>query len=165
MPFTPFHLGPGAVAHAVAPRHVSFLAFCAGNVLIDVEPLYYMVTGQDPLHRFMHTYIGATLAVAATVALFVGALRLSKLVRLPDVFGWQSLKWPPVLVGSAAGCYSHIVLDSIMHADIQPWAPFSQANGLYLLVSIDRLHDLCVAAGVVGLLAMAVRRWWRGRTR
>jgi len=104
MPFTPFHLGPGAVAHAVAPRHVSFLAFCAGNVLIDVEPLYYMVTGQDPLHRFMHTYIGATLAVAATVALFMAALRLSKLVRLPDVFGWQSLKWPPVLVGSATGC-------------------------------------------------------------
>lgn len=42
MPVTPFHFGPGALLHATAPRHVSFLAFCGANVLIDLEPLYYL---------------------------------------------------------------------------------------------------------------------------
>ena len=37
MPITPFHFGPGAALHVLAPRHVSFLAFCAANVVIDVK--------------------------------------------------------------------------------------------------------------------------------
>ena len=63
MPFTPFHFGPGALVHAVAPRHVSFVAFCAANVAIDVEPLVWMLRGEPPLHRFAHSFVGA-LAVA-----------------------------------------------------------------------------------------------------
>jgi hypothetical protein len=43
MPITPFHFGSAVIVHAVAPKQVSFLAFCAANVLIDVEPLYYML--------------------------------------------------------------------------------------------------------------------------
>ena len=46
MPITPFHFGPGAALHALAPKHVSFLAFAAANVIIDVEPLYFMLAGQ-----------------------------------------------------------------------------------------------------------------------
>ena len=46
MPFTPFHFGPGAALHALAPRHVSFMAFCGTNVLIDVESLVNLVTGR-----------------------------------------------------------------------------------------------------------------------
>jgi hypothetical protein len=38
MPFTPFHFGPGAVVHSAAPKHISFLAFCGANVLVDVDP-------------------------------------------------------------------------------------------------------------------------------
>jgi hypothetical protein len=52
MPFTPFHFGPGALVHSAAPKHISFLAFCDANVLVDVEPLYYMLTGGYPIHRF-----------------------------------------------------------------------------------------------------------------
>jgi hypothetical protein len=71
MPVTPFHFGPGAMVHAVAPKHISFLAFCTANVLMDVEPLYYMVTRQYPLHRFLHTYVGATIVLLATTAIFL----------------------------------------------------------------------------------------------
>ena len=83
MPFTPFHFGPGAAIHAVAPKQVSFLAFCASNVLIDIEPLYFILTQQYPLHRFFHTYIGAFLIVGATVALFVGARWFASRLWLP----------------------------------------------------------------------------------
>jgi hypothetical protein len=159
MPFTPFHFGPGALVHAVAPRHVSFLAFCGANVLMDTEPLYFMLTGQEPLHRFFHTYVGATLVMAATVALFLLALRVAARLRLPDTFGWQSLTRRAVLGGAAAGSYSHIVLDSVMHADIRPWAPFSPANALYGLISIETLQTLCLACAAAAALILGLRRW------
>ncbi len=46
MPFTPFHFGPAGAIHVLAPRHVSFIAFCACNVFIDVESRHYLVTRQ-----------------------------------------------------------------------------------------------------------------------
>jgi membrane-bound metal-dependent hydrolase YbcI (DUF457 family) len=158
LPFTPFHFGPGALVHTLAPRHVSFLAFAGANVLIDVEPLYYMLTDQDNLHRFFHTYIGATVATLLTFVLFAGALAAAKRIRLPDIFRWQALRLTPVAIGAALGAYSHIALDSIMHSDIRPLAPFSQANALYLLVSIDDLQYLCVLAAVAAAGVLAARK-------
>lgn len=158
MPVTPFHFGPGGALHALAPRRVSFLAFCVANVLIDVEPLYFMVTGQPHLHRFFHTYVGATLMALLTVALFLAARRLALARRLPDPFEWQSLGVSAVGVGALAGAWSHVLLDSVMHADITPLAPFSDANPLYRVVSLAVLHGACVACGVAAIAAIALRR-------
>jgi membrane-bound metal-dependent hydrolase YbcI (DUF457 family) len=158
MPFTPLHFGPGAAIHALAPKHVSFLAFCGANVLIDIEPLYYILTNQDPLHRFFHTYVGATLILAATIAIFMAFMRLSATVKIPNVLSWQALRLPQVMAGSAVGSYSHIVLDSVMHADIHPFSPFSEYNGLYGIVSIETLHLFCFAsAGFTAVLILARR--------
>jgi len=166
MPFTPFHFGPGAVIHAVAPRRVSFIAFVAANVLIDVEPAYYMLVGQDPLHRFFHTYVGASVVAVATVLLFLLARKLAPSVPSPNLLRWKELSLGQVIAGAVVGGYSHIVLDSVMHADIRPWAPFSQANSLYLLASIDALQDFCIGAGAAALVILAgrqlLRRWRRG---
>jgi membrane-bound metal-dependent hydrolase YbcI (DUF457 family) len=53
------------------------------------------------------------------------------------------------------GAYSHIVLDSFMHVDVLAFAPFSERNALQGLISIEALHLGCVAAGLVGLVALA----------
>lgn len=161
MPFTPFHFGPGALIHAAAPRHISFVAFCGANVLIDTEPLYFMLRGQEPLHRFFHTYLGATLVMGATVALFLLALWLAVRVKMPDLFGWQGLTRLQVLGGAVAGSYSHIALDSIMHADIRPLWPFSQANALYGLISIDALQTLCLACAAPVMVFLVARQLLR----
>ncbi|MGC3981731.1 MAG: DUF4184 family protein [Steroidobacteraceae bacterium] len=158
MPVTPFHFGPGAAIHAIAPRQISFLAFCAANVLTDVEPLYYMLTGQGHPHRFLHTYVGATLTALATCWLFVAALRLAKKLPLPNIFNWQSLTLPAVAMGAFIGTYSHIVLDSIMHADIRPLAPFSDINPLLGLISLRALQGVCVVSGVLALAVLGIRR-------
>ena len=165
MPFTPFHFGPGAVIHAVVPRRVSFIAFVAANVLIDVEPAYYMLTGQDTLHRFFHTYMGASVVAVATVLLFLLARKAALSVTLPNLLRWRELNLDQVIAGAAAGAYSHIVLDSVMHADIRPWAPFSQANPLYRLVSIEALQDFCLAAGLAAAVILAGRHLLRKRRR
>ncbi|MDD4929497.1 MAG: hypothetical protein PHP85_09495 [Gallionella sp.] len=158
MPFTPFHFGPGAALHAAAPRHVSFLAFCAANVIIDMEPLYFMATEQFPLHRFFHTYIGASVILLLTVALFMGTLRLASVVALPNMSGWKQLTLRQVVFGAALGSYSHIVFDSIMHSDIRPFAPLSDGNPLLGLVSLGTLHWSCLAAGAVGFVVSGIRR-------
>jgi len=161
MPITPFHFGPGAAIHALAPRRVSFLAFCTSNVLIDVEPLYFLLNQQWPVHRFLHTYIGASLVGLCTVLLFVGCRSLAMRFRLPNPFKWQQLGLWPVVAGAFAGTYSHILLDSFMHSDIAPLAPFTKANPLLLAVSIDALHWLCFAAGALGLGVLGIRRLLR----
>jgi hypothetical protein len=158
MPITPFHFGPGAALHAAAPKHLSFLAFCAANVLIDVEPLYFMLTHQDRLHRFFHTYIGATFIALATFSLFLVARRLALRWNLQKPFNWQALRLRSVALGATAGSYSHIMLDSLMHRDITPLAPFSDANPLWRAVSLSTLHWGCIGAGVLGLLVLGVRR-------
>lgn len=158
MPITPFHFGPGAALHAVAPKQVSFLAFCAANVVIDLESLYNLVTHQYPVHEFLHTYVGATLAIVVTVLLFLGARGLASRVWVPNLFKWQELTLVQVVIGAGAGAYSHIVLDSLMHRDIAPLAPFSQSNVLLGAISLSALHWFCVGSAGVALLVLGVRR-------
>jgi hypothetical protein len=89
MPFTPFHFGAGATLHAASPWRISFLAFCGPNVLIDVEPLYYMLRGKWPIHRFFHTFVGAAFAAVLTIAVGMLLLRASRRIALPNYFHWQ----------------------------------------------------------------------------
>lgn len=67
MPFTPFHLGPGATVKAVLGRYFSFTLFGLTQVIIDLESLYYLVQGEWPVHRFLHSYTGATLVLLLTL--------------------------------------------------------------------------------------------------
>jgi membrane-bound metal-dependent hydrolase YbcI (DUF457 family) len=146
MPFTPFHFGPGALVHAAAPKHISFLAFCAANVLVDVEPLYFMLTHQYPIHRFFHTFIGATVAAASVVGAFALVRKLT-----------PRLSVRAVALGAIIGTYSHVLLDSLMHADMNPFAPFSDRNPLLGAVFLNTLHGFCLLAGFVGAIVIAVR--------
>ncbi|MDR7335658.1 hypothetical protein [Roseateles asaccharophilus] len=151
MPITPFHFGPGAALYAIAPRHVSFLAFCAANVAIDVESLYNLVHGHAHVHAFFHTYVGATLAALALIAGFW-------LLRRAGLTWLRGLTLRRVTIGALLGAWSHVLLDSVMHADIQPLLPLSPDNGLWRIVSLLTLHGACVVAGVLAVLIMGVRR-------
>jgi membrane-bound metal-dependent hydrolase YbcI (DUF457 family) len=151
MPITPFHFGPGAALQAIAPRHISFLAFCAANVLIDVESLYNLVHRRHPVHAFFHTYVGATLVALAIVAVF-WLLRRTGVTRL-----LPALTLRQVAIGAALGAWSHVLLDSVMHADIQPLQPLSAANGLLRIVPLSALHWGCLACGVVAIAIAGIR--------
>jgi membrane-bound metal-dependent hydrolase YbcI (DUF457 family) len=158
MPVTPFHFGPGALLHAAAPRHVSFIAFVAANCITDCESVYNILRGSFPLHRFLHTFVGATLVVGLTVALFVVMRRWAASATLPNWFQWQQLSVAAVVAGAALGSYSHIVLDGIMHADMRPFAPWSDENPFLHVISLGALHLGCMIAGVVGLSIVLMRR-------
>ena len=50
MPFTPFHLGPGALFKAIGGNRFSFMVFGGSQVLMDVEPLVHILRGDAVLH-------------------------------------------------------------------------------------------------------------------
>ena len=169
MPVTPFHFGPAAAIKAVAPRYFSFVAFGLTQVVIDTEPLFYIAQNLWPIHRFFHTYLGAT-AVALLVAFFgkplcEWILRLWNSRLSTSQRAWLSvnpgISFSAAITGALFGGYSHVLLDSIMHSDIRPFAPISNHNGLLYLISIDHLHILTATFGFFGglmLLVILVRR-------
>lgn len=165
MPITPFHFGPGVLFHAAAPRRVSFIAFVAANCITDVESIYNVLNGNFPVHRFLHTFVGAAVSAAMTIALFLFMRRLARSRPLPDLFGWQKLALSPVIVGALLGSYSHVVLDGIMHADMRPFAPWSDANPFLHAVSLSILHWGCIIAGAAaGVLIWLKTRQSRPRS-
>jgi hypothetical protein len=157
MPFTPLHMGPGIAIKAVMQRRLSLMVFGWSQIVIDIQPLVVMLTDQGELHGFSHTYIGATLIAmfCGFTGKYFGEIGL-KLIREPQ---YLPISWTVSFLSAFIGTYSHIVLDSIMHADITPFAPFNRNNALLGIISIDALHMLCIASGVVGA---AVFFWLEG---
>ena len=167
MPITPFHLGPGAAVKAIAPRHFSFTVFAFSQALIDLEPIGFFLYTGDPVHPYLHTYLGATLVFLASWwagrPVCEWALRVWNAWLSPAQARWLAYETKisnrVAAVGAFIGAYSHVALDSIMHADMAPFAPFSGTRPWLYLVSVDTLQLLCVLAGIIGIAGLAVLRW------
>ena len=172
MPFTPFHMGIGLAAKAVAGRHFSVLTFGIAQVAMDIEPLIGMLRQSAVLHGPTHTYLGAVpnalVAAAATPWLCGPLLRHwnDEVAHYGMPWLQEEASWKPhiVVLSALAGTFTHVLLDSVMHMDIRPWAPWSDANGLHHGISLSALHGLCVAGMVIGSLAWVARRWLARRS-
>jgi hypothetical protein len=71
---------------------------------------------------------------------------------------WQRrVGWPAAAGGAFLGTYGHVWLNSFIHADMHPFAPFSWDNPFLGQPSFEALHLVCVGTGVLGLLGLAVR--------
>jgi hypothetical protein len=150
----------------MAPRHFSFTVFAFSQALIDLEPIGFFVFTGDPVHPYLHTYLGATLVFLASWWLGrpVGewAIRAWNAWLSPAQARWLGYE-PRVTVraagtGAFVGAYSHVAIDSIMHGDMEPFAPFSTASPWLQVIPIETLHWLCVVAGAIGVAGLAWRR-------
>lgn len=154
MPFTPFHLGPGALFKAIGGDRFSFMVFGGAQVLMDIEPLIGLIRGWPVLHGYTHTVAGA-LAIGAVAALTgkpisTCVLRLLGMLRQP-------LTWTACFAGGLLGTFSHILFDAVMHADMNPWSPFAQGNALLRLIPVGDLHLVCLAMGGAGVAIIALK--------
>lgn len=168
MPFTPLHFGPGMTLKAIVPRHFSICVFVISQVVIDLEVLWYMIWWEPPLHRFWHTYLGATIVAGVCFALGKPVSQLVKVTwnRIARLCTDANLSvpvattWLASLTGAVSGAYSHVFLDSITHSHAEPMQPFSAGNPVSGIISPMLLWALCVLLGVAGILAYVWRQGW-----
>lgn len=148
MPFTPLHMGPGILLKALRPRRFSLMVFGWTQIVMDLQPLFALLSGRGELHGFSHTWIGASLlaVLAALSGKYLGELGL----YLIGLRSQLPIRWCAAWVSAVIGSASHVLLDSLVHADIQPLAPFSTANGLFGLVSWEAMEWICLASGALG---------------
>lgn len=157
MPFTPFHMGPGLLLKGLLQGSFSLMVFGWAQIVMDLQPLIAMVTGEGELHGFTHTYLGATLlaVISALSGRYLGEFGL----RLAGLRTFLPIGWGVATVSAFIGCWSHVLLDSIMHHDVEPLWPFSSTNVLVALLSVENLHWLCIGSGLAGAwLYLALER-------
>ncbi len=146
------------------------MTFAMTQAFIDAEVAIYALAGGSPLHGFLHTYLGAALLGASSVALMTPLLPrvvrawnaalaptpLSRLRAEPrgSLFG--------VVSGALFGSASHVLLDSLIYRDIAPFAPLSDGNALLGALSTPDVNALCAALGAVGVLGLGWRMLRRG---
>lgn len=153
MPFTLFHLGPGLAFKAVGGRHFSFMVFGGSQVLMDIEPLVGIIQGRPILHGITHTVAGALVIglVSGAIGRPIAELALG-LMRIRH----RPITWAVAFASGLIGTYSHIGLDAIMHHDMTPLWPLATGNGMLRSMSLGQLHMLCLEAGILGGLVIAV---------
>jgi membrane-bound metal-dependent hydrolase YbcI (DUF457 family) len=166
LPFTAFHFGPGLALKGAGAPVFSWSAFAAVQVLIDCETLYYLLRHEYPVHRFFHSFLGATAAGLVAAILCLVIVRMST-VRSPWLIAplvgststargeFSSLG---VIVGGFIGGVSHPLLDAIMHPDVRPFMPWSDNNPFLGLIGAVQLHLGCSAAALLGAVCLSL---WR----
>jgi membrane-bound metal-dependent hydrolase YbcI (DUF457 family) len=146
MPLTPYHFGPAFLVGLLLLSYIDFPTFVIASVIVDVEPTVVLLLNLDmPLHGFFHSFIGGTLAALALTAFmarfrqsFSGVLSFFKLEREASLKG--------ILVAALLGVYIHLLLDSTMHADMQPFYPLA-------------INPLLEQGSLAGLMATMICVW------
>ena len=156
MPFTPYHFGPGLVLGVILFPFVDLATVMMASVVVDLEPLVVLMFGLPyPLHGFFHTYLGASIA-AFVLTGFVYPFRnyLNGIVSLFGLHQRSSLRH--IIGGSLLGTYSHVFLDSILYAEMNPFFPVL-GNPFLGLFSFGAVYNFCLICGFVGFICYFVR--------
>jgi len=162
VPFTPIHMGPGIAVKALLQGSFSLMVFGWAQIVMDLQPLFVMITGEGHLHGFSHTYLGATLLaiVSALSGKYLSEIGLYVLGLNND---WKIvIGWPVAFFSAFIGTFSHVLLDSIMHADVEPFFPAITTNPILGVMSVAALHKLCLYSGAIGgIVYFAIHAWRR----
>ena len=159
MPFTPFHMGPGILVKALMQSSFSLMVFGWTQIVMDIQPLMVLISGEGHLHGFSHTFIGATLlaVVAALTGKYFSQVGLYLLKITPSIS--TDIPWWVVFLSAFIGSYSHVLFDAIMHSDVQPFSPFTLNNTFLGLVSVSALHKICLYSGLSGAAVFYFLQW------
>lgn len=130
------------------PKYFSLIVFAFTQVVIDFETLYFMLKNEYPLHRFCHTFLGATVIMIVSIYLVRPICRACFNIRI---------SYPAAFVAAVFGCYTQVIFDAVMHADVRPFAPFSDMNPLHRLLELGLLHAMLILAGLIGGIVLIIR--------
>jgi hypothetical protein len=161
-------MGPGAAIKAVLGRYFSLTVFGFAQIAIDLEPLIRLLRHDNIVHGITHSYLGAF--IIGLFSCFFGKIVCQWLLSAWNyIFSFKYLTWLQVssnisnfaaFTGSFIGTFSHVLLDSIVHADVQPFWPTSLSNGLLNFIPAAWVYFLCSVFGVIGLMILFVVGLW-----
>ena len=150
MPFTAFHLGPALLIGIILFPFLDLAALLICSVIVDLEPFYVIFFARGlPLHGFFHTFLGGTIvAIIIAIILWITRGLVQELLLIFRVE--QKSSFVKILYTSLFSVNFHIFLDSIFHADMQPFYPLI-INPFYGLISqtiINQLYLICLILGL-----------------
>ncbi len=150
MPFTPYHFGPGLLVGVLLFPFIDLSTVIAASVILDLEPLSVLLLDLPlPLHGFFHTYLGATI-VAFLLAIAIWPFR-GYLNKIVSIFGMhQESSFRHILPASIIGTYSHVLLDSFLYAEMNPFFPLL-GNPFLGIAQGAFVYNICVIFGLLGI--------------
>lgn len=153
-------MGPGIALKAVLQGGFSLMVFGWSQIVMDIQPLIGILSGDVHVHGFTHTYVGATAlaVIAALTGKYLSEIGLV-ILRL-DKARYIPIAWWVVFVSAFIGCYSHVAIDSLMHEDMQPFFPFSPANPLLHALPDPTIYKLCVYSALAGGVVYYAVQWF-----
>jgi len=156
MPFTPYHFGPGLLLGIVLFPFIDFSTVMVASVILDLEPLAVILLGfPSPLHGFFHSYLGATI-VAIILSFAIWPMRGS-LNSIVSLFGFhQESSLRHILPASFIGTYSHIILDSFIYPEMNPFLPLV-GNPFIGVLPVSFLYSSCIYLGLLGIGVFIIR--------
>jgi membrane-bound metal-dependent hydrolase YbcI (DUF457 family) len=162
MPFTPLHWGPALLIGLLVFPLLDLPCFLIASVIVDIEPAVLMFLGAPVWHAFFHTYLGATLAGIALVPIVYLLHRpLEWLLRLLGLEQQKSL--PRITVAALLGTNLHVLLDSFLYPEMNPFFPLL-GNPFLGLVTYGQILLFCFV-GFVAAIPLYVFQVWRSRKR
>ena len=156
MPFTPFHFGPALALGIPLRKYMHAPTFILANVAVDIEPLLVLLLRLDyPLHGYLHTFL-----VALFFGLAIGFVMFYVEKFFHPLYSTLLLEpsgIPPMKTFMVAGVFGgmlHVLLDSPLYTEIQPFFPIS-TNPLYHSVSSLEVYLASFWLGVLGIILYA----------
>lgn len=151
MPFTPFHFGPALLIGLLCLRWLDLPTLLVASVVVDVRATAVFFGLLDgTLHGPLHTVLGAT-ALAGVLTVAALPLRPSFDSLLDRIGMTQSASRRRVSTAALVGCWSHVLLDATLYADLRPFAPVSTANPALGTLEPLAVYGGCTVAGLLGL--------------
>ena len=144
-------MGPGMLIKSLLHGSFSLMIFGWSQILMDLQPLFAMITNEGKLHGFSHTFLGASLI--AIIAVLTGKHLSEFGLRITGYSNSNKpikIFWFVAFLSAFIGTYSHVVLDAIMHSDVEPYYPFSMTNNFLSILSVQLLHEFCIYSGLIG---------------
>lgn len=162
-------MGVGLVAKAGGDSRISLISFGLAQIAMDIEPGIGMLNSAAVLHGWTHTVAGA-LAIAAAltvVAPWVVRVVVARWNVEVSHYGlaWLTVdppcRWSAVAAGAFFGTLSHVLLDTLIHADMAPFGPLFVRNPMLGWVEHDTVYGTCTFGILAGSLLWLLRKWFR----
>ena len=158
MPFTPFHLGPALVIGIIFIYYVDFPTLLVASIILDLEPLFVLLLDLNyPLHGLFHSFLGGTFIILPlSYIMFKVRPYLNPIMNFFKIE--QNSSFVNILAASIIGIYSHILLDTPLYSDIQPFFPlnfnpFLNTSGLLEITT----YFFCSCCFLVAIILYFIR--------